>query len=89
MYCTCGRAWEADGRWPMSQTAVTITLQQSNTDLNQVKNNQRKGIAKIQEEIAREQCILLWRGDENGWMGTECSDEMRQIIRASYSPYPW
>lgn len=65
-----------DGCRPETPSEVTITLLQSNTDLNRLRHNQREWIAQIQRR-AREQSILLISGDENGSMGTERSDEMR------------
>lgn len=39
----------------MSQTEVTFTLPESNTDLNQLKHNQRGEIAQIQEKGREEE----------------------------------
>lgn len=64
----------------MSQTEVTFTLPESNTELNQLKHNQRGEIALLQEKGEKEsvtlleQEILLIGGDENGYMGTVCSE---------------
>lgn len=38
----------------MSQTEVTFTLPESNTDLNQLKHNQREEIAQMQEKGEKE-----------------------------------
>ncbi len=50
----CLRAQGADGCRPMSQTEVTFTLPESNTDLNQLKHNQRGEIAQIQGKGEKE-----------------------------------
>lgn len=43
----------------MSQTEVTFTLPKSNTDLNQLKHNQRREIAQIQEKVEEESFTQL------------------------------
>lgn len=43
----------------MSQTEVTFTFPESNTDLNQLKHNQRGEIAQIKEKREKESFTQL------------------------------